>query len=159
MQYSKNDVLLLNSDTEVPKGWLKRIMECAYSDDTIATVTPLSNNATLASVPKIFTRNELPKNYTLKKMDELVQKCSVKDYPDIPTAHGFCMYIKREALEKVGFFDEKNFGKGYGEENDFSFRCFEFGYRNVLCDNVYVLHKESQSFLDEKKDNGVDMEG
>ena len=155
MKYSKNDVLLLNSDTEVPKGWMKRIMECAYSDEAIATVTPLSNNATLASVPRIFERNELPIGYDLEKMDELVRQYSMKDYPEIPTAHGFCMYIKREALEKVGFFDEEHFGKGYGEENDFSFRCFEKGYRSVLCDNVYVLHKESQSFLENKIDNGA----
>ena len=154
MKYSKNDVLLLNSDTEVPKGWLDDIMECAYSDPMIATVTPLSNNATLASVPKIFCPNQIPGGMDLEQMAKVVRECSLKEYPEIPTAHGFCMYIKREALDKVGFFDEETFGKGYGEENDFSFRCFEYGYRHVLCDNVYVLHKESQSFLDEKVDNG-----
>ncbi len=155
MKYSENDVLLLNSDTEVPKGWLDGIMECAYSDPTIATVTPLSNNATLASVPKMFFRNEIPNGMNLEQMAKVVKECSLKEYPEIPTAHGFCMYIKREALNKVGFFDEEAFGKGYGEENDFSFRCFEYGYRHVLCDDVYVLHKESQSFLDEKVDNGA----
>lgn len=151
MKYSKNDVLLLNSDTVVTKNWLKKMRDCAYSDDYVATVTPLSNNATLASVPKIFERNELPKGYNLDEMAELVEKCSMNLYPEIPTAHGFCMYIKRQALEKVGYFDEKNFGKGYGEENDFSFRCFKYGYRHLLCDNTYILHKESQSFLDNKK--------
>lgn len=151
MKYSKNDVLLLNSDTIVTKNWLKKMRDCAYSDDYVATVTPLSNNATLASVPKIFERNELPRGYSLDEMAELVEKCSMKIYPEIPTAHGFCMYIKREVLEKVGYFDEENFGKGYGEENDFSFRCFKYGYRHLLCDNTYILHKESQSFLDEKK--------
>lgn len=155
MRFSKSDVLLLNSDTEVPVGWLDRIIKCAYSDEMIATVTPLSNNATLASVPKIFTRNELPDGYSLQKMDDLVRKYSLKDYPEIPTAHGFCMFIKRSALEIAGYFDEENFGKGYGEENDFSFRCFKYGLRNVLCDDAYVLHKESQSFLDKKIDNSV----
>lgn len=154
MKYSKNDVLLLNSDTEVPSGWFDGIMECAYSDPMIATVTPLSNNATLASVPKIFYPNKIPEGLSLEQMAKIVKECSLKEYPEIPTAHGFCMYIKREALNKVGFFDEETFGKGYGEENDFSFRCFEYGYRNVLCDDVYVLHKESQSFLGEKVDNG-----
>lgn len=153
MKYSKNDVLLLNSDTEVPTGWLDGIVKCAYGDSRIATVTPLSNNATLASVPKMFYRNEIPDKMDLEQMSKIVKECSLKEYPEIPTAHGFCMYIKREVLDKVGFFDEEAFGKGYGEENDFSFRCFEYGYRNVLCDDVYVLHKESQSFLDEKVDN------
>ena len=52
MKYSENDVLLLNSDTEVTKNWLKNIQELAYSQPMVATVTAISNNATLASVPE-----------------------------------------------------------------------------------------------------------
>lgn len=146
----ENDVLLLNSDTEVTKNWLTKIKDCAYSSPNIATVTPLSNNATLASVPKSFEANELPKGYTLEEMSNLVEKCSHNYFPEIPTGHGFCLFIKREALDKVGLFDARAYGKGYGEENDFCFRCYEYGYRHVLCDNTYILHKESQSFLDSK---------
>ena len=62
MEYSKNDVLLLNSDTVVGKDWLKKIQKCAYSMEKVATVTPLSNNATLVSVPDGLQRNELPTN-------------------------------------------------------------------------------------------------
>lgn len=150
MKLSKNDVLLLNSDTVVTSRWLEKIKECAYSGEMIATVTPLSNNATLASVPKIFERNELPKGMSIDEMGELVERCSYKDYPEIPTAHGFCMYIKRSVLEEVGYFDEETFGKGYGEENDFCFRCLDVGYRHLLCDDTYIYHKESQSFSGEK---------
>ena len=150
MKESKNDVLLLNSDTEVTSRWLEKIQTCAYSSDDIATVTPLSNNATLASVPKAFVPNDLPEGLTLEEMGELVEKCSFNHYPEIPTGHGFCMFIKRSALDKVGYFDEESYGRGYGEENDFSFRCYAYGLRNVLCDNTYILHKESRSFLDSK---------
>lgn len=158
MRYSKNDVLLLNSDTVVTRNWLKKIRRCAYIDDYVATVTPLSNNATLASVPKMFEDNKIPNGYTLDEMSKLVEGCSMQLYPEIPTAHGFCMYIKRQALDKVGYFDEENFGKGYGEENDFSFRCFKYGYRHLLCDDTYVLHKESRSFLDSKKTHDKEIE-
>lgn len=150
MKESKNDVVLLNSDTEVTPKWLEKLSNCAYSSDDIATVTPLSNNATLASVPIPFFPNDLPKGYSLEEMSNLVEKGSLKCYPEIPTAHGFCMFIKRNVLELVGYFDEENYGRGYGEENDFSFRCYEFGFRNVLCDDTYILHKESKSFLDSK---------
>ncbi len=151
MKESKNDVLLLNSDTEVTSNWLDKMQKCAYSSDSIATVTPLSNNATLASVPEIFVPNDLPKGYTLEEMGKIVEECSFNDYPDLPTGHGFCLYIKREALDVVGFFDQESYGKGYGEENDFCFRCLNYGFRNVLCDNTYILHKESKSFLDSKE--------
>ncbi len=151
LQSSEHDVLLLNSDTEVTKNWLEKIKTCAYSSTNIATVTPLSNNATLASVPKPFEPNDLPDNYTLEEMADLVEKCSHNYYPEIPTGHGFCLYIKREVLDKVGLFDANSYGKGYGEENDFCFRCFEYGYRHILCDNTYILHKESKSFLNTKE--------
>ena len=150
MKYSNNDVLLLNSDTEVPHEWLHRIKKCAYSDKTIATVTALSNNATLVSVPKGLQPNELPSKYSFEEYANIIAEASYLDYPDLPTTHGFCMFIKREVLDIVGFFDEEKFGRGYGEENDFSFRCLDYGFRNVVCDEVIVLHKESQSFQDDK---------
>ena len=152
MKYSDtNDVLLLNSDTEVSKDWLKNIKECAYSGPLIATVTPLSNNASIVSVPEGLKRNELPKNMTYDEYAELISNISYKDYPELPTGHGFCLYIKREALNEVGFFDEETFKKGYGEENDFCFRCLDKGYRHLLCDNVLIYHKEAQSFGKDKK--------
>lgn len=147
MKFSKNDVLLLNSDTEVTSGWLEKIRNLAYRDERIATVTPLSNNATLASVPKFNQYNELPEGYNAQKMAKIIEKYSMHIYPEIPSAHGFCMYIKRSVLNLVGFFDEEKFGKGYGEEVDFSFRCLEKGYKNVLCDDAYVFHSGAASFL------------
>lgn len=161
-QSEENDVLLLNSDTIVTKNWLEKIKKCAYSSEKIATVTPLSNNATMASVPVPFKKNELPSDISIDEMGKIVEECSFLDYPDLPTGHGFCLYIKREVLNKIGYFDEETFGKGYGEENDFCFRCLDIGYRNVLCDNVYIYHKESQSFSESKlalmAENGKKLE-
>ncbi|MEG0093580.1 MAG: glycosyltransferase [Erysipelotrichaceae bacterium] len=151
MKYSKNDILLLNSDTEVCEGWLDRIVKCAYSELNVATVTPLSNNATLVSVPTPLHPNDLPVNFDFKTYSNIINKCSYHDYPMIPTSHGFCMYIRREAIDLVGYFDDETFGIGYGEENEFSFRCLDFGLKHLLCDDVLIYHKESQSF-NEKKD-------
>ena len=47
------DVLLLNSDTEVPRGWLQRLIAQAYKAERIGTVTPFSNNAAICSYPSI----------------------------------------------------------------------------------------------------------
>ena len=153
MKYSNdNDVLLLNSDTEVTPNWLDKIQKCAYSADDIATVTPLSNNATLVSVPIGLQRNELPKNMSLNEYSKLIESIAYNQYPEIVTGHGFCLYIKREALNDVGFFDDINFDKGYGEENDFCYRCLNFGYRNVVCDNTIIYHKESQSFSEKRQE-------
>lgn len=150
MQYSKNDVILLNSDTEVTKNWIEKIQKCAYSSQYIATVTPLTNNGTIASVPNFGVDNELPQNMTLDEYAEMIEEISKNRYPELTTGNGFCMYIKRDIIEEIGLFDDETFGKGYGEENDFCYRALDHGYTNVLCDNTFIYHKGTQSF---KKEN------
>ena len=106
MQYSEDrDVLLLNSDTVVTKGWMDKIIACAYSSPEIGTVTPMSNAATLCSVPVICVDNKIPENLSIDEYAELVERCSLKKYPRITAAVGFCMYIKRAVINEVGLFD------------------------------------------------------
>ena len=150
MEYSKNDVILLNSDTEVTKNWVEKILDCAYSNEYIATVTPLANNATIASVPNFGIDNELPKNMTLDEYAEMIEKISKARYPELTTGNGYCMFIKRSVIDEIGLFDVETFGKGFGEENDFCYRALDHGYTNVLCDNTFIYHKGTQSF---KKEN------
>lgn len=150
MQYSENDVVLLNSDTEVTKNWIEKIQECAYSNEYIATVTPLTNNGTICSVPNFGIDNDLPENMSLEEYAEMIEKISKNRYPELTTGNGFCMYIKRNVIDELGLFDDETFGKGYGEENDFCYRALDHGYINVLCDNTFVYHKGTQSF---KKEN------
>lgn len=150
MKYSENDVILLNSDTEVTKNWIEKLQSCAYSNEYIATATPLTNNGTICSVPDFGVDNELPKNMTLDEYAEMVENISKNRYPELTTGNGYCMYVKRNVINEIGLFDDKTFGKGYGEENDFCYRVLDHGYTNVLCDNTFIYHKGTQSF---KKEN------
>ncbi len=152
MKRSQNDVILLNSDTEVTPNWLEKMQKVAYIQENVATVTPLSNNATLASIPNFLEENDLPSYISLEEYAKSVEECSFNEYPELTTAHGFCMYIRRNAIEKVGFFDDVTFEKGYGEENDFSYRCIRSGFVNLLCDNTFIYHKGTQSFSVEKQE-------
>lgn len=152
MSLSKNDVLLLNSDTEVTHNWLNKMHHVAYLNRGIGSVTSLTNNGTICSVPNFCEDNEIPKGLTVDQYAEIIEKTSLKMYPSIPTAVGFCMYIKREVLDKVGLFDVDTFGKGYGEENDFCCRALEHGYYHVLADDTFIYHKGSTSFLGNKEE-------
>jgi GT2 family glycosyltransferase len=151
MQYSDRDVILLNSDTIVTKGWVEKIIACAYSKRAAATVTPLSNAATLCSVPEFLQDNTLPCGYDAEKMGALVEHCSIRRYPRVTVAVGFCMFIKREVIEKIGYFDAETFGKGYGEENDFCHRAEQQGYMHLMCDDTFIYHKGTASFDSEEK--------
>lgn len=152
MQLTKErDVLLLNSDTIVTEGWLDKIIACAYSAEEIGTVTPLSNSATLCSVPVICQDNLVPENVSIDEFADVIERCSYRAYPRITAAVGFCMYIKRAVIEAIGLFDAETFEKGYGEENDFCCRAEHMGYIHVMCDNTFVYHKGTVSFVSEQK--------
>ena len=148
MRLSHGNCVLLNSDTEVTPGWLQRLNACLASDPRIATCTPWSNNGEITSIPGFCHVNPVPSN-AQALADALAQAIESEGgpgYPEIPTAVGFCMAISRAAIDAVGYFDSAQFGKGYGEENDFSLRARASGFRNVLCDDAYVIHHGNRSF-------------
>ena len=147
---TENDVLLLNSDTEVANDWLDRLRTAAYSDARVATVTPFSNNATICSYPRFCKDNPLPAGMTTQALDALCARTNPGAMVDVPTGIGFCMYIRRDCLAQVGLFDTENFGKGYGEENDFCQRASEAGWRNLHALDTFVLHTGGVSFGDSK---------
>jgi GT2 family glycosyltransferase/glycosyltransferase involved in cell wall biosynthesis len=144
------DVVLLNSDTIVTKNWLEKLIKAAYTKKNIATVTPLTNNGTICSIPNWLESNEISEGFTIESFARLIANTSLISYPEIPTSVGFCMYIKREVINKLGLFDEANFGKGYGEENDFCCRAIKAGYIHILDDTTYIYHAGSKSFQDSK---------
>lgn len=144
------DVILLNSDTEVANNWIDRLRWAAYAAPNIATVTPISNNATICSYPFEGWTGGVPGSMGLAGLDLLFSKTNPDGIVDIPTAIGFCMYIRRACLDQIGLFDEALFGRGYGEENDFSMRAGNAGWRNVAATNVFVFHQGSVSFGEDR---------
>lgn len=144
------DILLLNSDVEVANDWLNRLQETAYEKDNIASVTATANNATICSFPVFCEDNELFKDMTVTEIDVVFKKLfKPKDFVVIPTGIGCCMYMRRDAIDKVGYFDEEAFGRGYGEENDWCQRASKKGLDNVHALNTFIYHKGSVSFANE----------
>jgi GT2 family glycosyltransferase/glycosyltransferase involved in cell wall biosynthesis len=141
----RDAVLLLNSDTEVANDWVQRLCAHAAADATVASVTALSNNATICSFPHIGA-NDFPEGISVAEMDALAARANPGVSVDIPTAVGFCMLIPLACLREVGLFDEEAFGKGYGEENDFCLRAAARGYRHLLATDVFVRHVGEVSF-------------
>ncbi len=156
MKHFRRDIILLNSDTIVTKGWAEKMQRAAYSKPRVATVTPFSNNATHCSIPEFLKENSIPDGYDIDSFAQFIEDISLRYYPEIPTAVGFCMYLKRAVIEKIGYFDELNFDKGYGEECEFCARANRSGFINVLDDSTFVYHKGSVSFTTDKRAEIVD---
>lgn len=140
------DVVVLNSDTIVSAGWLEKMVAVARLRPDVATVTPLTNNGTICSVPIALEDNAVPAGYDVDGFAALVETTSFEIFPEAPTGVGFCMLITRRALDAVGPFDAAAFGAGYGEENDFCQRAMRAGLVNLIADHTFVYHKGRASF-------------
>lgn len=147
----ERDVLLLNSDVEVPtSNWLERMREAAYRHDRVASLTPFSNNATICSFPDFCADNELFAGLNVTELDAVFAQLPLAEtLVEVPTGVGFCMYMRRDCMEVVGLFDEETFGKGYGEENDWCQRAAKAGFVNYHQLNVFAYHKGGVSFQEE----------
>jgi GT2 family glycosyltransferase len=146
--HPSRDVVLLNADTEVFAGWLDRLRAAAMQPN-VGTVTPFSNNAEICSYPRFLRNNDRGLELSDAELDAIFARVNAGRCVDLPTAVGFCMYVRRECLATVGDFDLR-FGLGYGEENDFSLRAERLGWRNVLAADVFVRHYGGVSFGEAK---------
>lgn len=144
MDRTRRDVILLNADTVTTVGWYEGLLRCLAADARVATATPFSNCAEICSLPLFCRDNPLPDDP--ERWALACRQAGPPEYPVLPTAVGFCMAIRRAALDQVGLFDADTFGRGYGEENDFCMRAAGHGWRHVLCDDVFVAHRGGVSF-------------
>lgn len=151
VQNKAADVVLLNADTEVHGNWLDRMRHTAHISGDVATVTPFTNNGTICSYPHFTRGNPAPLEVSYRALDRIAAKMNAGCYVPIPTAVGFCMYIRRDALDDVGLFDVGRFGRGYGEENDFCLRATALGWRHLLAADTFVRHLGETSFGAEER--------
>ncbi|QIK38855.1 glycosyltransferase [Caldichromatium japonicum] len=142
---AQGDVIVLNSDTLVTPSWVERLVECAASDPQIGIVCPLSNNATILSVPLMNGDNPIPDGLTVDRFAALIAAHSARRYPRLPVAVGFCMLIRRAVIDRLGLL-HRAYHRGYGEECDYSLRAWEAGFAVACCDEAFVYHQSEQSF-------------
>jgi GT2 family glycosyltransferase len=57
----------------------------------------------------------------------------------------FCIAIRRDVWDQLGGLD-LDFGLGYYEDFDFSLRLSEAGFRQMITEDVFILHQGSATF-------------
>lgn len=143
LEFSRGEtILLLNNDTIVTTGWLRRMLDVLYGSDAIGLVGPLSNNVSgPQQVDADFEH--------LADLDGSVwdrhARFATAEIVDVDRLVGFCLLIKRSVLEDVGPLDER-FGIGCFEDDDFCRRARSDGYRAVIATNAFVHHFGSVTF-------------
>jgi GT2 family glycosyltransferase len=140
------DVILLNADTLVPPGFATRLQAAAYLRDDIASVTPLSNDATILSLPDRAGGNRLDPVSALALDHQLHGETVI----DIPVGVGFCLFLKAAARKDVGSLSAE-WQRGYCEEVDWCLRAADRGWTHGAAANVFVFHHGSVSFGAEER--------
>ena len=136
--------ILLNSDALVPEGWASRLLQPILENEHVASVTPMSNDATILTVPWISGRVELPPG-AADEIDKAARRLSSQSRARIPTGVGFCMAMSRAALDAVPTLDAA-FGRGYGEEVDWCRKTAKEGMIHLGIGNLFVEHRGGASF-------------
>lgn len=132
---SENDIFLLNNDTVLMPNSLFWLRMGLYDEENIGATGSVSNCVTnFQQIEKQFNTakeyicydicNNVPEKYPYEKKAWLV---------------GFALLLKREALEAVGYLDER-FSPGTMEDVDLCTRLLSAGWKNLLCWNSFIFH-------------------
>lgn len=143
-------IILLNSDALPPDGWVPRLLAPIERDNSVASVTPMSNAAEILSVPRSGAQ-DLPSLAAVQKVDRVAESLSARfASAEVPTGVGFCMALNRRFVDRLDPFDPA-FGRGYGEEVDWCQRARLIGGRHFGIASLFVGHRGSASFGAEEK--------
>jgi GT2 family glycosyltransferase len=147
------DTILINSDVLLPdnflKIFLKAVAGCQNEIISPLEITRSPYNSVPFSIP-LFSKNaDLDIKDIIKKNDDLNKSLSrnfADTFLNVPTVHGFCMYIPRKIIKKIGYFNEIDFPRGYGEENEFCMRAIRSNFTPKIFMGISAFHFVTSSF-------------
>ncbi|MES2789462.1 MAG: glycosyltransferase [Planctomycetota bacterium] len=141
-------VLLLNNDTLLTTGWLRRLLTALYQHRQNGLVGPVSN--------QVSGPQQIATDYRdLASLDGFAWEWGQQHYGqtlDCERLVGFCLLIRREVLEQIGGLDER-FGIGNFEDDDYCRRASEAGWRLAIAVDSFVHHFGGRTFVG----SGVDF--
>jgi O-antigen biosynthesis protein len=140
-----DDAVLLNSDAFMPDRWASRLMRPFLIHDSVATVTPMSSDAEILTVPLACRRTPMRPGEA-----DALDRIAAQFHPDAaladsPTGVGFCMAIGKDWLARLPSLDPV-FGRGYGEEVDWCRKVRAMGGRHLATGGLFVEHRGGTSF-------------
>lgn len=141
-------VLLLNSDTEILEGALQSKIEFMDSNPQAGAIG--CQLLLPDGVPQPFTYGKDPTlSYLIHRILRMLLKHKYmhiwvgEGIVETEWVTGACMMVRREAIDSVGYLDEKFFM--YFEDNDWCHRMREKGWKVYFLPNVKAIHLGGRS--------------
>ena len=148
--------LLLNPDTVIEESTFSQCIEFMDSHPQVGAIGPKMINGKGQFLPESKRGLPTPKVafYKIFGLARLFPKSqrfgryylghtSNNDIQEVEVLTGAFMFIRRNALDKTGFFDEKFFM--YGEDIDLSYRILRAGYKNMYFPQTTIIHYKGES--------------
>ena len=126
-------VCFLDNDVKVTPGWLEKMVKTMESHPEVGLLAPLSQSGAKAQDGSKFGFKD--DESAAREESESKGGPTYSDFVE-----RFCMMLRVEILEKVGFFDE-GFGLYGAESQDLCIRVRESGLRVAVATNVFMWHK------------------
>ena len=144
--------LVLNPDVSFEKGTLEKLVDFGEKNIDIGLLTPkvLYPDGSVQYVCKLLPtpfdlifRRFLPASFTRKRMEKFeLRQLNYNKLFQAPYIHGCFMFLRTEALKKVGLFDERFFM--YPEDIDLTRRIHQH-YKTVFYPEVVIVHAHAKA--------------
>ena len=134
-------LILLNIDTMVTSGWVERLLRHVRLDPSIGIICPVTNFAGNEIKINIDYSDTLEMQHFALKVAREQQGRSL----DVDVVPLYCALIPRRIWTEVGELDEE-FGIGMFEDDDFSLRIRQAGYRVTAAEDCFIHHFGQGSF-------------
>jgi len=133
-------LMVLNNDVVVAGDWLERMTRAAYALPRAGLIGCRFNAGGGAQVlaPDYNDVGDVP--LFARRYAELADG----SWFELPRIVGVAMLWRREAYERIGEFDEQFHPAGF-EDDDYSMRALQAGYRNIVANDVFIHHLGSAS--------------
>lgn len=138
-------VIISNSDVIYSRNSVKKLYDVIAASPSAASATAWSTNVDPYSLPngtELFMETQEVTDLIGGALSEEFGSAGL----EIPAGISFAMIVPVAALRTVGLMDPV-FGRGYGEESDWSARAVNAGFVHLLAQGAFVYHAGRGSTL------------
>lgn len=134
-------LVILNADTLPSRGWLYRLIEPLRKDAKLGMVAPVTNHS--GNETRIDSSYRGPGE--MEAFMEERARMFRGQQRELTMAPLLCVALRRDLWNEIGELDER-FGVGMFEDDDYSRRVCNAGYRIVTAEDCFIHHFGSGSF-------------